>query len=181
MQNFIMKSNKDLIKAVEKQIKKTLEAISELINSDQGLKTKVDKLLTIKGAGLISIVTIIAEILGFEQFQNQKQLVSFSGLDVVQRESGTSIKGKTRISKKGNKYIRRILYMPAMACTRHNQTLSLTYNNIINRKTSKMIGIVAIQRKLLVLIYTLWKKDEIFIDNYKEIVALEHAEATQDN
>jgi hypothetical protein len=44
-----------------------------------------------------------------------------------------------------------------------------------------MIGIVAIQRKLLVLIYTLWKKDEIFIDNYKEIVAPEHAEAKQDN
>jgi len=109
-------------------------------------------------------------------------LVSYSGYDVVQRESGTSIKGKTRISKKGNRYIRNALYFPAMVACRHNETLKETYIRINrNNKTSKMIGQVAIQRKLLVLIYTLWKNDTEFIENYQRGSLDPKTETTQDS
>ncbi|WP_198170323.1 transposase [Mucilaginibacter arboris] len=90
---------------------------------------------------------------------------SYAGYDVVQRESGTSIKGKTKISKKGNRYIRNALYFPAMVACRYNPVLKENYLRIIQKKTSKMIGQVAIQRKLLALMYTLWKNDTEFIEN----------------
>jgi len=99
----------------------------------------------------------------------------------VQRESGTSIKGKTRISKKGNRYIRNALYFPAMVACRFNPTLKEIYTRINQQKPSKMIGQVAIQRKLLILIYTLWKNNTEFIEAYKESSPNPKAETTLDS
>jgi transposase len=181
VQAFILKSNSKLIEQIDRQIKECLKAIEKLLASDADLQRKVRKIATIKGVGLITMATIIAEANGFEGFSSAKQLVSFAGYDVVQRESGTSIKGKTRISKKGNRYIRNALYFPAMVACRYNPSLKETYIRIIQKKPSKMIGQVAIQRKLLTLIYALWKNDTAFIQNYKVSSPDQQTEATQDS
>lgn len=181
IQAFILKSNQKLIEQIDKHIKECLKAIEKLLISDSALQSKVKKIATIKGVGLITMATIIAETNGFEGFSNAKQLTSFAGYDVVQRESGTSIKGKTRISKKGNRYIRNALYFPAMVACRFNQDLKAAYIRIATNKPSKMIAQVAIQRKLLVLIYTLWKNDTAFIPAYKAGSPNLLAETTQDS
>lgn len=181
VQRFIMQSNQKLIKQLDVQIINCKAEIEKLINSDAALSERIEKLITIKGAGLMTVATIVAETLGFEHFKSAKQVVSYAGYDVVQRESGTSIKGKTRISKKGNKYIRNALYFPAMVATRFNPDLKTAYLRIINGKTSKMIGQVAIQRKLLVLIYTLWKSNSNYIIGYNEVAPAKMAEATLDS
>lgn len=182
IQIFITKSNKKLINEIDKEIERCLKEIKKTIEEDKVLKERLKKVLTIKGVGLITVATILAETMGFEQFHSSKQLVSYSGYDVVQRESGTSIKGKTRISKKGNRYIRNALYFPAMVACRYNETLKETYIRINkNSKASKMIGHVAIQRKLLVLIYTLWKNNTEFIENYKGSSPDSKIETTQDS
>ena len=181
IQAFILKSNTKLIEQIDKHIQECLSAIKKLIASDNALQDKVQRLSTIKGAGLITIATIIAETNGFEGFSSARQLTSFAGYDVVQRESGTSIKGKTRISKKGNRYIRNALYFPAMVACRFNPHLKAAYLRIVINKPSKMIAQVAIQRKLLTLIYTLWKKDTIFIHQYKAGSPNLTIETTQDS
>lgn len=171
VQKFILASNKKLIGEIDKQIGQCKTKIEELVNSVESIKAKAEKILTIKGLGLMTVATIIGETLGFRNVRNAKQLTSFAGYDVVERQSGTSVKGRTRISKKGNRYIRNALYFPAMVACRFNPDLKATYLRIIQKKPSKMIGQVAIQRKLLILIYTLWKKDQEFIPNYKNKVA----------
>src|SRR3978361_1751425 len=181
VQIFIIKSNKGLIAEIDKQIAKCLAEIKRLVELDKEFKSRINKLATIKGIGLITMVTILAETMGFEQFHSAKQLVSYAGYDIVQRESGTSIKGKTKISKKGNRYIRNALYFPAMVACRYNPRLKETYLRIILKKHSKMIGQVAIQRKLLILIYTLWKNDTEFIEDYKVGSPDQKTEATQDS
>lgn len=180
VQKFILQSNQKLIKQIDKQIQEIKAEIEKLLNSDRELNQKVQQVMTIKGIGLITVATIIAETLGFEHFHRAKQVVSYAGYDVVQRESGTSVKGKTRISKKGNRYIRNALYFPAMVATRFNPDIKADYMRIIARKPSKMIGQVAIQRKLLVLIYTLWKTNTVFIPDYK-VAPTKNAEATLDS
>jgi len=182
VQRIILKSNTKLIKEIDKQISLVKIEIEKLIKLDQELNKKVEKLLTIKGVGILTIATILAETLGFQYVKNIKQLVSYAGYDVVQRESGTSVKGKTRISKKGNRYIRKALYFPAMVACRYNENLKQNYLRIIQRKPSKMIGQVAIQRKLLSLIYTLWKKDQIYNEEYAKmkIASPVNSEAIQD-
>ena len=182
VQNLILKSNTKLIKEIDKQIALVKVEIERLIKTNKELNDKVQKLLTIKGVGILTIATIIAETLGFQYVKNVKQLASYAGYDVVQRESGTSVKGKTRISKKGNRYIRNALYFPAMVACRYNENLKQNYLRIVKTKPSKMIGQVAIQRKLLLLIYTLWKKNEIYDAEYnnKKIAPPKISEATQD-
>ena len=181
VQTFIIKSNQKLVLEIDKEIAKCVKEIKRLIESDSILKERIRKLSTIKGMGLITIATILAETMGFEQFGSAKQLVSYAGYDVVQRESGTSIKGKTRISKKGNRYIRNALFFPAMFACRFNPTQKEIYTRINQKKASKMIGQVAIQRKLLILIYTLWKNDTEFIQGYKQCSPSSKAETTLDS
>lgn len=180
VQRFILQSNKRLIAQIDKQLKLCKEKVEALVNSDEKLFQRISKIMTIKGVGLMTIATIVAETQGFEHVRNVKQLVSYAGYDVVQRESGSSIKGKTRISKKGNRYIRNALFFPAMVSCRFNPDLKQTYQRIIKGKPAKMIGQVAIQRKLLILIYTLWKKNQEYIVDYNR-VAPDRSEATQDS
>ncbi|SEM54874.1 hypothetical protein SAMN05661044_05473, partial [Olivibacter domesticus] len=62
-----------------------------------------------------------------------------------------------------NSFIRKALYMPALAASRYNKDLKVFYERIIDRKPAKKIGITAVARKLLILIYILWKNDQEYI------------------
>jgi len=108
--SFILKSNKKIISELDKHIDKCEQEINKAIAREAWLAKKVEKLLTIKGVGLITIAIIIAETQGFALINNRKQLASYAGYDVVQKESGNSVKGKTRISKKGNSRLRACLH-----------------------------------------------------------------------
>jgi transposase len=164
--SFIVNSNKTLIKGIELQIDKCEKEIKSLLYSEEWLASKVDKLLSIKGVGLITIAIILAETQGFKLIRNGKQLASYAGYDVIQRESGTSIKGKTRISKKGNSRIRAALHFPALVSSRFNKDMKAVYERINLDKPSKMVGATALQRKILLIIYALWKNDVAFMENY---------------
>ena len=121
--------------------------------------------MTAKGVGLITIVSIISETNGFALIQNSRQLTSYAGYDIVQNQSG-SHNGKTKISKKGNKYIRKACYMPVLSAIRFNKNLKTVYQRLCINKAVKSIALIAVARKILVLIYTLWKKNEEYNENY---------------
>ncbi|HEX8576799.1 MAG TPA: transposase, partial [Flavobacterium sp.] len=156
----MIRQQKDTIKLFNKQLKELEKLMQDLINSDDAVKQKVANICKIKGIGLLTAATILAETNGFALFKNYKQLVSYAGFDVVERESGTST-GKTKISKKGNGHIRRALFMPAFAAVKHKEKPALDlYNRTIEKHGIKMKSYVAVQKKLLVLIYHIWKKNE---------------------
>lgn len=156
------------IKFLTKQITEVDRHIEQLLGQDPELKQKVANVCTIKGVGLITAVSIIAETNGFDLIENKAQLVSYAGYDVVQRQSGTSVKGKTKISKKGNAHIRRALHYPALSAARYEPHLAALYQRILERNPKiKMIALVAVQRKLLVLIYTIYKKNTPYDPNYQ--------------
>jgi transposase len=159
---FVINSNHSVLKELEKQIGKCENEIEKVLTSEDWLAEKVNKLITIKGVGLITLAIVIAETQGFALINSRKQLASYAGYDVVEVESGTSVKGKTHISKKGNSRIRASLYFPALAASRYNQELKEDYQRINIAKASKMVGATALQRKLLLLIYTLWKNNDVF-------------------
>jgi transposase len=130
--------------------------------SDTAFYDRIAKISTIPGVSFITIICILAETNAFALVKNAKQLASYAGLDVQHNQSGTK-QGKTKISKKGNGFIRHALYMPAMCARRYNPDMQTFYNRIMEGKTAKKIGITAIARKLLILIYILWKNDTEFV------------------
>lgn len=141
-----------------------LEIEAELrttVLSDHVLSTKVAKIETIPGVSFMTIICILAETNAFALVSNAKQLVSYAGMDIQHNQSGLK-QGKTRISKKGNSFIRTTLYMPALASTRFNPDMKVFYDRLKERKPAKKIAVTAVARKLLILIYTLWEKDEVF-------------------
>jgi transposase len=163
-----LKRAKDLLIFLQKQITETEKAIADAVTADAEISAKVELLCSIQGVGLITAATIIGETNGFVLFKNKGQLVCYAGYDVVENQSGTSLHGKTRISKKGNAFIRRALHFPALSAVKHEPTLRNLYDRVFDSTRIKMKAVVAVQRKLLVLMYTLYKKDEKFDPNFQD-------------
>jgi len=157
----------DRISMLNTQIEEIEGEIQGLLKDDEIVYKKFKNVITIPGVALITAATIIAETNGFAAILNQKQLTSYAGYDVKFNESG-KFKGKTKISKQGNGHIRRVLHFPAQTAIVYNKPISTFYERVNERKEKPMIAGVAVQRKLLCLIYTLWKTDKTF-DPYYEI------------
>jgi transposase len=158
----VMKQLKKLITTIETELLETTDEIDKQLYRNPAITEKVRHLTDIKGVGNITVATVLAETNGFALFKSAGQLVSYAGYDVVENQSGTH-NGKTRISKKGNSRIRRILHMPAFNVVRYDTgSFKTFFERILNRHGQKMKAYAAVQKKLLVLIYTLWKKNEAF-------------------
>ena len=163
----VIKQLKQQIDLMDKQIAALEKAIEMHIAADKDVAKKVDNICGIKGLGILSVAVIIAETNGFALFKNAPQLVSYAGYDVVENQSGNHT-GKTKISKKGNSRIRRMLHMPALNMIRYQQTPFVDlFGRTFNKHRMKMKSYVAVQKKLLVIIYSLWKNNTVYDINYK--------------
>lgn len=154
---FITKQLVNLVKVYDQQLVSLEQAIAQLIDEDPVLKPRIERLVQIKGLALLSVAVLVAETNGFEGFANQRHLVSYAGYDVVENQSGNH-SGKTRISKKGNSRLRRILHMPAFNAVRFNEpTCKALYERVYERSGIKMKAYVAVQKRLLLMAYALWR------------------------
>lgn len=155
-----------LLNKHEKEIKSD---IREIINSDHILKSEITNICSIPGVGELTATIILAETNGFELIRNKKQLTSYAGLDVKEKQSGTSIKGKPRISKKGNRHLRKAMYLPALTAVKHDQNFRGVYARILSKQGIKMKGLVAVQRKLLEMIYVIYKSKREYQKDYSDL------------
>lgn len=164
---------KSLIRTLEKQMKTLEAAIASHLRSEAQMGEKVAHLCSIKGVGLTTAAVILGETNGFALIENVSQLVSYSGYDVVEDQSGKRV-GKTKISKKGNSRIRRALYFPAISAVGCGvKPLYELFHRTHGKHHIKMKSYVAVQKKLLILIYTLWKKNEPYREPGPESECLE--------
>ena len=168
-QTAFVKTNKTIsrIKAhiayLTKQISDAQADMKALVKQAQPVADKVKKITKVKGLSFLSVVTILAETDGFNIILNQKQLIGYSGLDVRVDQSGEkTIKG--RITKKGNSHLRKALYMPALSACRTNKAMKLFYTQLNERQRAKKQGVIAVQRKLLLLTYSLWKSGQDYLE-----------------
>ncbi|MDW8853108.1 IS110 family transposase [Flavobacterium sp. MMLR14_040] len=157
---------KETIILFDKQLKELEKVINNHIKSDAKIAERVANILEIKGIGILTLATILAETNGFELFNNYKQLVSYAGYDVIEAQSGTRV-GKTKISKKGNSRIRRAMHMPSLVVIKCEvKPFKELFERTYNKHGIKMKSYVAVQKKLLTMIYYMWKKNERFEPNY---------------
>jgi len=154
---------------LKKQLKNIDVQIEQHLKKDPQVYQKVKNIEKIKGVSTVTVSVIIAETFGFELFKNAKQLISYAGYDVVENQSGKR-SGKTRISKKGNPRIRRVLHLPAFSVVRFdNHQFKTFFYRILGQHHIKMKAYVAVQKKLLTTIFALWKKNEAYDEYYNLI------------
>jgi transposase len=167
-----MERTKKRIALIKKQIPEILVELKELVAENKELKKLVDLLCTIVGVGMITAVTVLGETNGFELIRNKRQLTSYTGLDVREKQSGTSVRGKAMISKRGNKYLRKAMYMPALAAIRHDERFKAVYARLVGKHGIKMKAAVAIQRKLLEMMFTVYRTQKAYDSNYLQQTAV---------
>jgi len=157
---------KALIKFLDEQVAEILKEIMSLVKKDSEVNEYVELICSIPGVGRLTAATVLGETNGFELIRNKRQLTSYAGLDVREKQSGTSIKGKPRISKKGNRHLRKAMHLPALAAIRHEKKFKAVFVRLVSKHGIKMKAAVAVQRKLLEMIYTIYSKNTAYDKNY---------------
>jgi transposase len=161
----IVRSDKRL-QLIEKQIKEIQVELKSLIASDEEVKKIVKLICSIKGVGMLTAATILGETNGFELIRNKRQLTSYAGLDVKEKLSGTSVKGKPAISKKGNRHLRKAMHLPSLSAIKHDERFKAIFIRIVSKHGIKMKAVVAVQRKLLEMVYTVYKTGIMYDKEY---------------
>ena len=119
-------------------------------------------LQTIPGIGIVAAATLVAYVGDINWFPSPEKLTAFIGLDCRTFESGTSIKGKGYISKKGNGNLRKALWNSAFIARRKNPDLKSYFEKKIGEGKHYCVALCAVERKLVHLIYAVWKRGTPF-------------------
>ena len=163
-----LKRKNQLLKFLERQVDDIEQELHHLVDADPDLSGRIENIVSAKGLGFITVVCVLAETRCFEYVTKQKQLASYAGFDIIFNDSGMK-KGKTSISKRGNKFLRNAVFMPALSAIRHNSRLKEFYQRLVAKGKNKKLALIAVARKLLLLIYSLWKNNSVYDPNYKAI------------
>ena len=150
------------IQTQQRAIDRLTRAAQEFILADREMARRYELLLSIPGFGATSAVHTLAELTLLPAGMDVRQWVAYAGLDPREYTSGTSVHKKVRISKAGNKHLRRALYMPALVAVRHDPHVRAYYEHLLARGKTKMQALVATMRKLLHAIYGMFKHDQLF-------------------
>ena len=152
--------------ALEDEIKRIEEQISDHIDQHPGLREKRDLLESIPGIGQATAHTLLSEMAA-TSFQSARQLAAYAGLVPQERRSGASVRGKARLSKRGNARLRKGLYWPAVVAMRANPPLRAFAQRLRAAGKPTMVIIGALMRKLLHLAFGVLKSGRAFDPNYQ--------------
>ena len=125
------------------------------VRADAAIAERFDALDSITGVGTTSALALLAELLVLPRDMNSRACVCHAGLDVRIHRSGTSVDLAPRLSKHGNKYLRRALYMPAMTAIVHDPHAKAFRDRLVARGKKKMQALAAVMRKLLTAAWAL--------------------------
>jgi transposase len=152
---------------LEKMIKRIEAEIKRVAAQDKDLARDLKRVMTIPGVGLVTAVTVLAELGDLRRFASGRQLVAFAGLSPRRHESGTSVRGRTFMCKKGNPTVRAVLYMSAVTAARMEKGMKDTYTHLtVEKKKNPKAALGALMRRQLILMRTLLVKNE----DYKKYV-----------
>ena len=151
---------------LDKQITTVRQQIDEHIGRYPELKREHDLLDSITGIDTRTATRLLAESGGLGRFEDSRAVAAYAGLTPRRYQSGSSVRGKTRLSKIGNASLRAALYMPALVARRYNPVLKAFGDRLAAAGKSKMAVIGAVMRKLLVLAYGVVKSGVPFDAEY---------------
>ena len=156
----------DYLKA---DIKRTERLIKDHIAPHPQLKQQCDLLKSIPGIGQTTAALILGELGSVETFESAKQLAVYIGLSPREHSSGSSVRGKTQLSRTGSGRLRKAFYMPAIVAKQHNPITRAFCLRLATRGKNKMQIIEAAMRKLVHLVYGILKSSRPFAPHFLTI------------
>jgi transposase len=155
----VLKSIELTIAFLKKERKNLEDLIEEHLNKHDKLKADNALLKAIPGVGPV-IAQRMVMIVGGHQFNSASQCAAYLGLIPVEKESGSSIKGRSRLAKNGNPTIRAKLYMAAISAKQYNPDIKAQYESLIKKGKSKKSALGAAMRKLVQICFGFLKHQQ---------------------
>jgi transposase len=143
--------------AFERRLAKMRREAMKLVQTDELLRERFTLLVSIPGIAEISALQILSELVLLPPGMTVRQWVAYSGLDPMHQMSGSSIHKPSRISRAGNRHLRRALYMPTLSAVRYDPHLRAFYQALRQRHKTGLQALMAVARKLLHAIYGIFK------------------------
>lgn len=144
-------AQRNVLDLVRAEVKVLEEAIRSLASQFPRLGADFQLLRSIPGVGLITAAAVLAEAGDLRRFRRGRQLTAFLGVSPKRYESGSSVRGRTRMSRMGGTHIRPVLYMAAVASTRLQGPMRDFYQRLVNAGKPPLVAIGALMRKMLLV------------------------------
>jgi transposase len=154
-----------------KQLKKTLKSIEEkmhaIIAEDENLKLQYQLVTSIPGIGMQTAVYLLIATKGFDAFDNWRQLACYAGVAPFPNQSGTSLKGKTKVHHLADKKLKSLLNMCALVAVRYDKELKKYYERKVGAGKPKMLVINNVRGKLLARVFAVVNRKTPFVNTQK--------------
>jgi len=152
------------LKHLKKEILILEKRLLELVKQDQ--QEQLTLLQTIPGIGLKTALFLIVVTDGFKKFETASQLCSYVGITPTIRESGSSVRGRSRISKVGNKKLRNLVFLAAFSAYKYNRACKALFDRIVAKGKSKKLALIAVANKLLKQAFAIAKSGLPYDENF---------------
>lgn len=161
----VLQSIRDAVLFHSAELSRLEQAIKEHIDNHPDMKQDMDLLTSIPAVGPQTGSKLLA-VMKARHFQSAEQLAAYLGLVPVERQSGSSVLGRPRLSKTGPPKLRAVLYMAAVVAVRYNPHVKNLYDRLLARGKSKMSALGAAMRKLVHLCFGVLKTRLPYQPNY---------------
>ncbi len=161
---FVYRSLKRQVKHLEKELAAVETRLLALVK--QEYQEQLTLLKSIPGLGVKTALFLIVTTDGFSKFERASQLCSYVGITPTIRESGSSVRGRSRISKVGNKKLRNLLFMCAFSACKYNKSCSAIYDRLLAKGKSKKLALIAVANKLLKQAFAIAKSGRSYDEHF---------------
>lgn len=152
--------NEQLNEALKAQIKEIEAKITSIFKTDEKLKQQEILIKSVPGVGNVLCWTLIAKTEGFTTITNPRKMACFSGVVPFDFQSGTSIRGKSKVSHYADKSIKKLLHLGAMSVIRHKNEMAVYYKRKVDEGKNKMCVLNAVRNKIIHRVFAVIKNEK---------------------
>lgn len=156
----ISKVNERIISELDKSIEEIEQSLEQKLGEIPCMQHQCELLQTIPGVGKVLARTLVIFTNGFCRFSSPKALACHAGVAPFAYSSGSSIRGKSRVSHRANKRLKSLLHMAAMAAVRTNSDLKTYYERRVTEGKNKMCVLNAVRNKIILRAFAVVKKNQ---------------------
>jgi transposase len=153
----VIQDLKRSVVSLELRIHKLRREAMTLVRENDLLRKRYELLVSIPGIAQVSAMQLLAELSTLPSDLTVREWVAHSGLDPAHEMSGTSVRKASRISRAGNRHLRRALYMPALVASRCDPHAKAFFESLLARNKARLQALIAVARKLLHAIYGIFR------------------------
>ena len=164
--------SKLVVRSLKRQLKSLKKEIALLeAELEKNVKAEYQESLTllksIPGIGSKTALMLLVFTDGFHRFESSKELCSYAGITPLIRQSGSSVKGRPRISKMGNPKLRNLLFMCSFNACKYNKACKALFDRVVAKGKSKKLALIAVCNKLLKQAFSIVKNGIPYCDDYR--------------